>query len=91
MTAISCTTFLNGIAGTAGQASRSHQLKHAGKGLSMQLGYTCAFHAGLVQNLVQQETFALVILLAKDEGCDLNQKAVELSLHQAKVSYLSRG
>ena len=43
---------------------------------------TCALHAGFVQNLVQQEPFALVILLAKDQGGDLNQETVQLGLHR---------
>ena len=44
--------------------------------------HTCALHSGLVQDLVQQPAILalLVVGLAKDEGADLDQEAVQLGL-----------
>lgn len=41
---------------------------------------TCSFHAGLVQDLVDQR-LAILVLEGQDEGADLNQETVQLSLH----------
>lgn len=41
---------------------------------------TGALHASLVEDLVDDVALAVLVLLGQDEGCDLNQKAVQLSL-----------
>ena len=47
----------------------------------LQLVCTCALHASLVQDAVQNIALLILILLLEDQGCDLNQKTGELSLH----------
>ena len=44
------------------------------------LSRACSLHASLVQDLVHQEALALVIFRGQDEGRDLDQEAVQLTL-----------
>ena len=46
----------------------------------LQLNCTCALHASLIQDAVQDIALLIVILLLEDQGCDLNQETGQLSL-----------
>ena len=41
---------------------------------------TCALHASLVQDAVQDVALAILVLFLEDQGCDLNEETGQLGL-----------
>ena len=48
---------------------------------------TCALHAGLVQDIVQDVSLLVLILLFEDQGGDFHQEAGQLGLQYAGATY----
>ena len=50
--------------------------------------HTCALHASLVQDLIDQKG-AVLVLERQNERADLDQEAVELSLHKHNAASMN--
>ena len=50
-------------------------------------GRTCALHASLVQDAVQDVALAILIFLLEDQSRDLNQETGQLSLQQRQPAW----
>lgn len=50
-------------------------------------GRTCALHAGLVQDAVQNVALAILVFLLEDQSRDLDQETGQLSLQQHKPAW----